>query len=173
MTADLHLVCRRVYSVDDEPYTVHIWYQLEDDDAFSGVAFEGAADMDAVVKDVEITSIPTLYVLDSRMPVSSDVMKRFRSLILERTNIDIDELVNVLEVTDQHVLAGVFASAWIRMRRPDCRVLLLTAFASTLLRAKKNRAFASILAIGADKILPKPCSEADIRQVVREHLSLN
>jgi hypothetical protein len=153
-----------VYAVDDEPFTVHIWYQLEAENIFPGVTYGGSYRFEDALDHAATTPVPTLYVFDSRVPMDTSFR---RGLILEIQQAFGTDLTAFPQCD---AVNGVLAGAAIKVRRPSAKVILLTAFAADVVSRLREPAFSRVAASAWDELLAKPCSERLLIETLRKYL---
>ena len=156
--------CTRIYTVDDEHFTIHLWCQLESDQLFPGLSFDGADNIEAAIIDGQSSSAPTLYILDSRLPISAKLLEEIREPIRNVTGTD------VVDIKEDDVLTGVFAAAWLKIKRPDSKVILLTAFGNTIKKLAEDMKVQELLVFACDEMLSKPCSELSVRHAISKYV---
>lgn len=156
--------CNLIYSVDDDPYTVHVWYQFEADGTFGNVSFGGSNKIEEALDHCQTCEEKTLYVLDSNMPISTKVFDGMSKLIREGLDINIDEFRSI------EVLTGVFGAASLKLIRSGTKVILLTAFYKEIENQSSNPRIEKILKFGCDEILAKPCEEKNIIATIKKYV---
>ncbi len=156
--------CSLIYSVDDEPYTVHVWYQFEAERIFPNVSYGGSNRIEEAIEHCKACREPTLYVLDSHMPVSSAAFTKMTEVIEAGLGINIDEFRGI------DVLTGVFGAASVKLVKSKTKVILLTAFYKEIAERKSDPRIKTVFEFGCDQMLAKPCKESDVINTVAKYI---
>lgn len=157
--------CSRIYTVDDDYSCINLWCQFEADGAFPGIDISGSDSIAAAMADAEATTDATLYVMDARMPLDRELFDQFQVTIKKERGIDIANL------PDSALLNGVFAAAWIKIKNPNAKVILLTAFFNSIKDLARHSGVERLLAFTCDLMLPKPSSESIVRRAIGEFVT--
>ena len=153
-----------LYAVDDEPFSTHIWYQFEATREFPGLSYRGTDAIADAIGHAATCEEPTLYVLDSRLPISKPLMEDIRRDLVIACGVDIGRYAA------SEVFNGVFAAAAIKARRPAAKVLILSGFANEIISYFARKELRELLAFGCDGILNKPCAEGELVEAVGQCL---
>ena len=156
-----------IYAVDDEPYVVHLWYQFEADNTFPGVVYDGSSSADGALeflRGLGSSRPKTLFVLDSRMPLGSKTFDAIHRKLLSEMRIDVGTW------REDPLLCGPLLAAYIKLLLPEARIVLLTGFANELQKRRDDPTVDLVLVKCASQMLPKPCSESRLIQVLRKEL---
>ena len=156
-----------LYTVDDEPWAVSFWDLCEFDDAFPGVVYKGADNLETAMEFAQSNpSTPTVFVLDSRMHIRKSEFDTVARFLEDHFDVEVRTL------REDKTLSGVFVGAWIRSQSDNFRIILLTAFAKDIKESEKHeRNLGALISKSITEVVLKPSDECEIRPAVRRCVS--
>jgi hypothetical protein len=157
----------RIFTADDEAWTVGFWDGCEADRVFAPAILDGSDTLAGVIDFAEkMRKHPTIFVLDSRMYLSDSNLARVAADLSRQYGFSLR-----LEEAAEN-LNGFLVGCWIRALSDTYRVILLTAFAQEIygklqsevaMRVMYDRAIAGLFPKSDTRAIKKA-----VRRLVRE-----
>jgi hypothetical protein len=150
---------RVIYFIEDQealnPYILVTRYEQK----FIGWKILATDSIDKVMEWCERSDAKTIFVVDSRL--NSNLLRTYleKTLLQEESNSGENE--SFLELATNDVMIGALSTIVLKKLKPDCRIILITAFFRTIAEIrKKNPKLDEVLKKSIDIALPKTSPEA-------------
>ena len=155
-------LCKRIFAVDDEPFTIQLWVEYREKGSLPGVQIRTSNRLDAAVSYADDVPDSTLYVLDSRAFLSDQLFNRCQNAIRNSYNID----VSTVRREERETAAGVFVAGLVKAIRPNSKIILLTAFLNHL---EEIEGVGELVGTVCDERFLKKMDDSPIREAIKRY----
>lgn len=112
-----------IYFIEDQEAVTPYILLARQEDTFPGCRILAADSIDDAIEWCERASEDVVFVVDSRM--SSELLPEYLEKALENSEIKIESLSDLV---GDEVLTGALGTVVLKHLKPNCRIVLLTAF---------------------------------------------